>query len=239
MGQICPMPISSKITYPTDHDSRASNVYFHLCQAKDAFTAIIIEGWHPIDPMPIINKLAGSIDVELDASPGEAKYQENPKKFTFYTGRPALDIHDPCLDSEVICHEYAHAVLHVVQPDIFDSDHPAYLFNKAINEGVAFFYGCTLSEPFLKDPTTGPRWGEFAYQGVWDKPRTLQREGTTSQKLTRTFWWCMGSFLTILLTLTRQPKRGDTPVVCFGRARCGMFAVCWGETRPTPLFCGP
>jgi hypothetical protein len=173
---------------PNDKGFRSANVYFHLRRAKKTFCATAQKLWPQNGSIPM-PKLPGSegepllVCMQNDASSSRYNYADNSASpnLEFGKGNTAADppIGDPALDCEVIYHEYTHAALNAIQPDIFDLILNS-TFRDSINEGVAFYYGCTLSErvePPLDDGCTqSARWGEFAYQHAkWEIHRSLRR----------------------------------------------------------------
>jgi hypothetical protein len=174
---------------PAHEGFRAGNAYHHLSRALDLFTGEIVKkAWPNALAVP---KMPGEEEKMLVnmCRDGAAWYDPAPpRSISFGAGQLAPPVDDSACDCEVIYHEYAHAVLHVVQPDLFKN--LPYLFKDAINEGVAFYFGCTLSEraPAGQSGTAGAlprpyRWGEFAYgDPVWGGFRDLKREQLGSQE---------------------------------------------------------
>lgn len=189
----------------SDPRFRSANVYYHLHHAKNVFTQIFANAFSGPsgDQLKVPGDTGNKVQVTMvPKGPLELKgglYTPGipgvpgTSTFTFGLGNPNhhTPIGDPALDCEVIYHEYAHAVVDVVQPDIFEylSGH---LFGNALNEGTAFYFGCTLSERPVTNQTesanedTKPHlWGEFAYgEGKWKEKRfrDLKREEAGSQR---------------------------------------------------------
>jgi hypothetical protein len=185
---------------PTHNGFRAGNVYHHLSRALDIFIKTVDKAWSVVPgdvPTMPGEKEDDKVLVNMILEEGDAWYDPAPpRSISFCTGLPTDDppvddtddppVDDVARDCEVVYHEYAHAVLHVVQPDLFRN--LPYLFRQAINEGLAFYFGCTLSErPHPGQPDTADaqpyRWGEFAYgDSVWDGFRDLHREDPNDQE---------------------------------------------------------
>ena len=80
-------------------------------------------------------------------------------------------IGDPALDAEVIYHEFAHAVLHRVQPDLHIAQNS--VFRQAVDEGLAFYLACSISDAIAQTEAPAAagawipyRWGKLARSSV-------------------------------------------------------------------------
>lgn len=186
-----PPPGDCQTAIPTNDGFRSANVYYHLCHALKTFTKIGENAWPQAPEAPTMPGAEKRVVVNMCRSTASGQYDPSTRSILF--GRadsgsslpePSFPKEDPTLDCEVIYHEYTHAVFHVVQPDIINAS--TSLFRGAIDEGGAFYFGCTLSErgqpgqPLLTQPY---RWGEFARRrSIWQGFRDLQRESPNEQK---------------------------------------------------------
>jgi hypothetical protein len=166
---------------------RAGHIYYHLSHALETFDKIVQNAWSgaPGTP-PTVPGKEDKMPVEMLEKRKESSFYHHyadPPYISF--GRETACQKEPAHDCELSYHEYTHAVFHVVQPDLFDPNLP-YLFKDAINEGLAFYFGCTLSERTpQKQPDTADvhpyRWGDFAYDD-WKPSRDSQREEPSQQE---------------------------------------------------------
>jgi hypothetical protein len=176
----------------SDNGFRSANVYYHLHHAREVFLEIAQNAWSAAPAVPTIpgEKKDDKVPVHMDATEASG-YVHGTRSIHFGHGvkdesppvedESPLPVEDPACDCEAVYHEYAHAVLHVVQPDIF-RQLPHARFNNAINEGLAFYFGCTLSER-PASPARPYRWGEFAYRDpAWEGFCVLLREDPQEQK---------------------------------------------------------
>jgi hypothetical protein len=172
-------------TPPPDNGFRSANVYYHLHHAREVFLEIAQNAWSAETaerPTMPGEKKDDRLSVNM-LSTEASKYDHGTRSILFGHGLSLFPLDDdPARDCEAIYHEYAHAALAIVQPDIFDSTLGHLLFNGAINEGLAFYFGCTLSER-PAPPALPYRWGEFAYQDQgWKEFYDLLREDPNQQK---------------------------------------------------------
>jgi len=183
----------------TDDGFRSANVYYHLYHALQKFVNKIAKNaWSAAPAVPTMpgEKENDKVSVNMLLGEGDGRYDPVTCSISFGHGLSSPSgedqepfVKDPARDCEVIYHEYTHAALHVVQPDLFHFPKKLpYLFMDAINEGVAFYFGCTLSErPHPEQSDTADTqpycWGEFSYgASVWAGFRDLQREDLTKQE---------------------------------------------------------
>lgn len=108
------------------------------------------------------------------------------RSFEFAIGKPS-GLNEPMYDCEVIYHEYTHAVIAVLQPDIY-GNFQFTGFDEALNEALAFYFGCTLSERTTSGSASDPsasRWGDYSYATFSDLRYDLcrQEEGKQRAKL--------------------------------------------------------
>jgi hypothetical protein len=179
-------------TSPIDNNRmRSANVYYHLHHALETFSnEIAKDAWSGAMDVPVkMPGTDGKIDVHMIPGEETGKYKHVEKSLWFGTGQSDPPVEDPAYDCEVMYHEYAHAVFHVVQPDIFKG--LPYAFRLALNEGGGFYYGCTLSErspapagqPIMSSQTSPSHWGEVAYShSTWAGFRELKRENPEEQE---------------------------------------------------------
>jgi hypothetical protein len=173
---------------------RQTNAYFHLSQACKAFSAINAAAFS--QPSAQLINMPGSADADnpaaermtvklLNEGETRASYNGGYKKIALNSGNGSKL--DPSLDCEVLYHEYAHAVTHTLQENLFVSSiSERGQFTESFKEGLAFYFGCTISERTFvadrpMDPATTHQWGEYAYpESLPDPPidgfRLLQRQ---------------------------------------------------------------
>lgn len=188
----------------TAQKRRSANIYYHLSVAHTACQMMIDDAWPELDPAmrPLAPPAAGAtLPVHMCDNPGSAAYSAS-RKFYFGRGDPtgAPRFRDPSFDPEVIYHEYAHALLHVIQPDLLASL-ALTPFDRVIDEGIAFYLACALSEgsddlgvpPAFQEPLRQSKWGKVAYDfPEWGDFRDLehtrkQRDGYDFLQLYRLF----------------------------------------------------
>jgi len=179
---------------PPDGGFRSANVYYHLRRALRTFQQVAGAAWANAPGQTVVMPgVAQPMIVKLLNSPGDGAYDPGTRTLSFGTGVPAdpqrhkPPVGDTALDSDVIYHEYGHAVFHMVQPDLYNPNLPSTQFNAAMNEGAAFYLGCTVSErPHANQPgsvgATAHQWGELAFadQG-WSSRRDLQPPDASAQ----------------------------------------------------------
>ena len=155
--------------------ARFLSVYYHLVAGKGQFREIIEHAWPNSVNRPKLPDNSTGLTIEMLSTPGDSGYTYAPRVITFPTGCPANGhplIEDPALDPEVIYHEYAHAVFCEVQPDLQNSGNS--IFRRAIDEGLAFYYACSLSDrlvrklaPAAQAAITQPyRWGKVSRSAI-------------------------------------------------------------------------
>lgn len=174
-------------------DPRQSNVHYHLTRAAEIFEASILAAW-PVPPRSL-ESLPGRVNgrqLAVDTAglstawydPGDIR-NPNDGALSFGPGQSAPPVRNPALDREVIFHEYAHAVIDTLQPGIADKVQPE-PFRRALDEGLAFYFGCSLSERPPNDRSAPSRWGDFSYgHNLWqssaarelDRPVARQAAG--------------------------------------------------------------
>ncbi len=166
----------------SDNQIRSANVYYHLCRALEVFKTIAANAWNGNAEIPVsvpgddTQDTNNIRDVYMGNQENKiANYNYETNSFFFYKGQPnsETEVRDPTYDCEVIYHEYTHAVFGVVQPDIWRSrfDNILDSYNSAINEAIAIYFGCTLSERCsIKNAF---RWAEYAYAGKWQDLRVF------------------------------------------------------------------
>ncbi|MFQ5577963.1 MAG: hypothetical protein ACE5G8_13345, partial [Anaerolineae bacterium] len=107
------------------------------------------------------------INTMLENIAGSAFYRPSTHTIHLPTGvaanPPILAVHEPGIDSEVICHEFTHAVTHFLEPGVFKfkSQYTPIgqlqrKFTGALDEGLAFFLGCIVG--------SNQRWADSAYR---------------------------------------------------------------------------
>ena len=167
-------------TPPPGNGFRSANVYYHLHHAREVFVEIAQNAWSAAPAVPTMpgEKKDDRVPVNMTEA---SKYDSTTRSISFGRKLESPPVKDPACDCEAIYHEYAHAVVHVVQPDIF-RPLPHVRFDNAINEGLAFYFGCTLSER-PAPPARPYRWGEFAYRDpAWEGFHDLLREDPQEQE---------------------------------------------------------
>lgn len=183
---------------------RSANIYYHLSAARTACQTMIEDAWPELGPAlrpPAPPAAGATLPLHMCDNPGSAAYSVS-RKFYFGKGDPtgAPPFRDPSFDPEVIYHEYAHALMHVIQPDLLASL-ALTPFDKVIDEGIAFYLACALSEdaddlgipPAFQGLLRQSKWGKVAYDFVeWGDFRDLehtrqQRDGYDFLQLYRLF----------------------------------------------------
>lgn len=160
-----------KLTGNSQTADRFSNVYYHLMVAKVQFEKMLEHAWPNVADRPTLPDRTNGWKVELTDAPGDAGYNFASKQITIPIGLSGDDnppIGDPARDPEVIYHEYAHAVMTEVQPDFNQPGNS--IFRGAIDEGLAFYFACSLSDrvlqlraPNVAALNTRPfRWGKMS-----------------------------------------------------------------------------
>lgn len=172
-----PLDVGAEPGLCVDDQLRSGTVYYHVQRGLKAFRDTIVPAnWSapgftiPGDGSPL------HLSVTSDATDGRYS-QQNGGSLIF--GQGVGSVGNVALDPDVILHEYAHSLIHRVQPDLF---HVSSAFGWAINEGLAFYYGCSVNRPHAPDGLV--RWGEVAYGGgTWTVNgfRDVQRDPSTSQ----------------------------------------------------------
>jgi hypothetical protein len=165
-------------------DQRQSNVYYHLTRAAEIFEASALVAW-PVPPRSL-ESLPGRVNgrqLTVDTAglstawydPGDIR-NLNDGALSFGPGQSAPPVRNPALDREVIFHEYAHAVIDTLQPGIADKIQPE-PFRRALDEGLAFYFGCSLSERPPNDRSAPSRWGDFSYgHNLWQSSAARELE---------------------------------------------------------------
>jgi hypothetical protein len=152
---------------------RFANTYFHLTKALEQFTEIVNDAW-PDTPAnrPQLPGQANRLPVrfELEELPG-SEFTWDTRMLRFGRGKTtsSFPYGDPTSDPDVLYHEYTHAVLDIVQHDLH-MQHKTQ-FHVAIDEGLAFYYACSLTDRITRDLAPNQvgklipyRWGKVSHQ---------------------------------------------------------------------------
>lgn len=201
---------------------RAGNVYYHLRQAQQELTTVVKAAWPGVVGVPIV--IPGTqqpLPVQLESSDGIVGVYNRTGQptLTFDQGQLSSDIANPMDDCEVIYHEYAHALFDAVQPDLYTIEAPE-PFPDALNEGLAFYFGASLSQRLQQKEAEEPpvRWGEVAYSSkLWTDPgwRDLQRIDPELQRADH-------DFLQIYQLFPQYATTDVDPAKAGGEYSCGM-----------------
>lgn len=151
-----------------------ATAFYQARQAQTAFrsalsalllkTAVTLPPPAPADPTLALN-------VSLDDAEASACYDFQTNTVHFGRGAPAAGlapaIQEPGFDGDVSAHEFSHAITRFLKSVAFEyknNNDWKQVLTRALDEGVAFYFGCSFADD--------ARWAEYAY-GDWGNLRNL------------------------------------------------------------------
>lgn len=151
-----------------------ATAFYQARQAQTAFrsalatllleTAVTSSPAAPADPTLALN-------VSLDDAAASACYDFQTNTVHFGRGTPAVGaapaVQEPGLDGDVMAHEFSHAITRFLKSVAFEyknNNDLKQVLTRALDEGVAFYFGCALA--------ADARWADYAYKD-WGNLRDL------------------------------------------------------------------
>lgn len=151
-----------------------ATAFYQARQAQTAFrsalSALLLETAVTLPP-PALADPTLALNVSLDDALANASYDFQTNTVHFGRGTPAAGaapaVHDPGFDGDVSAHEFAHAITRFLKSVAFEyknNNDWKQVLTRALEEGVAFYFGCSFADD--------ARWAEYAY-GDWGNLRNL------------------------------------------------------------------
>jgi hypothetical protein len=161
---------------PPSQRNLSATMFYHTRKVQIDFRTLLTSLSFSFSDIPANPDPTGDINVSLENQAGSASYVSTthtihlPRGVTGNpnTNPPILAISEPGFDCEVVYHEFTHALLRYVKPDVFKFKsafspigQKQRKWTGALDEGLAFYFGGGFG--------SNSRWADYAYQ-AWVKP---------------------------------------------------------------------